>query len=98
MRTDSALESVGMSMDYPTTRVLTVLDAALTEAERWVAPLFATLREEDGSVFLGCSTADLDWLARVLVSLPFAFRVRTPPELREALLQVQARIDDAISI
>lgn len=44
------------------------------------------------------SETDIDWLARALVSLPFAFRVRAPPELRDALLRLQARIAHAITI
>ena len=37
------------------------------------------------------STSDLGWMARVLAGLSFPFVVRTPPELREALRELQRR-------
>jgi predicted DNA-binding transcriptional regulator YafY len=69
-----------------------VLDAPLVEARASVSTLFALVSEEDGDVVLRCTATDIDWLARTLVSMPFTFRVRTPPELLAALERVQARI------
>jgi predicted DNA-binding transcriptional regulator YafY len=74
-----------------------VLDAPLAEARRWVAPLCAVVTEEDGAVILRCTATDLDWLARALTGLPFAFHVRTPPELRDALVAIHTRIGHAIA-
>ena len=64
----------------------------LVEARASVSTLFALVSEEDGDVVLRCTATDIDWMARTLVSLPFTFRVRTPPELLAALERVQARI------
>ena len=74
-----------------------VLDASPEAARRWVAPLFAVVAEEEGEVIVRCSATDIDWLARTLVALPFAFRVRRPPQLVEALAAVRERIDRAIA-
>jgi predicted DNA-binding transcriptional regulator YafY len=71
------------------------LDASLAEAQRWVAPLFTVLTEQDGAVIMRCSVTDLDWLARLLAGLPFAFRVRTPPALCDALERVGDRLAQA---
>lgn len=76
--------------------VAVVLDASLAEARQSVAPLFAVVTEENGTVLMRCTATDIDWLARTLVSLPFAFRVDTPPELLDALRRVQERIERAI--
>ena len=73
------------------------LDASPEEARQWVAPLFAVVTEEEGEVIVRCSATDIDWLARALVALPFAFRVRRPPELVEALTAVRDRINQAIA-
>ncbi len=73
------------------------LDTSPEEARRWVAPLFAVVTEEDGAVIVRCSAMDIDWLARSLAALPFAFRVRTPPELVDALAKVRERIGQAIA-
>jgi predicted DNA-binding transcriptional regulator YafY len=74
-----------------------VLDAPLADARRWIAPLCAVVTEENGAVILRCTATDLDWLARALAGLPFAFRVRTPRALRDALATVRARIEYAIA-
>ncbi|HEX7121403.1 MAG TPA: YafY family protein [Gemmatimonadaceae bacterium] len=73
------------------------VDASPEEARRWVAPLFSVVSEEDGEVIVRCSATDINWLARALVALPFAFRVRRPPELVEALRAVRDGIDRAIA-
>jgi predicted DNA-binding transcriptional regulator YafY len=73
------------------------LDASAEEARRWVAPLFAVVTEENGAVILRCTATDIDWLARACIGLPFAFRVRTPPELLDAIGRVHARIGRAIA-
>lgn len=71
------------------------LDTSFSEAQRWVAPLFTVLAEQDGSVIMRCTVTDLDWLARQLSGLPFEFRVRTPLELRDALRRVAERLVQA---
>ncbi len=73
------------------------LDTSPENARRWVAPLFAVVAEEKGAVIMRCSVTDIDWLARTLVGLPFAFRVRTPPALVDALTTVRDRINQAIA-
>ncbi|MGI8687509.1 MAG: helix-turn-helix transcriptional regulator [Thermomicrobiales bacterium] len=74
-----------------------VLDTSLAEAQRWVAPLFAVVTEENGEVILRCTATDIDWLAHAFIGLPFAFRVRTPPELLDAMGRLHVRIGRAIA-
>ena len=73
------------------------LGASLAEARQWVTPLFAVVAEEGETVVMRCTATDIDWLARMLTGLPFAFRVRTPPELRDALATIHTRIGLAIA-
>lgn len=73
-------------------RVELVLEASRAEAERWVAPLFVTMTEERDTVLMRCTATDLDWLARALVGMPFAFRVHSPPEFVDALERLHVRI------
>jgi hypothetical protein len=42
-----------------------------------------------------CTVNDLDWLARLLAGLPFAFQVRTPPALCDALDRIRNRLAHA---
>ena len=44
-----------------------------------------TLEEVDGGVLLHSQTDDLNWLARELARLPFAFAIREPKELGGAV-------------
>jgi predicted DNA-binding transcriptional regulator YafY len=53
--------------------------------------------EEDERVVLRCTATDLDWLARALVGMPFAFRVRNPPELLDALERVNLRLGQILA-
>lgn len=77
--------------------VAIALEASPAEVERWVAPLFAVVTEENGAVLMRCTVTDIDWFARELVNLPFAFRVHAPPELLDALRSVRDRIGLAIA-
>jgi predicted DNA-binding transcriptional regulator YafY len=74
-----------------------VMDAPREEAERWAAPLFVAVTEERGQVILRCTATDLDWLARTLAGMPFVFRIRTPPELLDALGRVHARLGHVVA-
>lgn len=62
-----------------------LLRTTLAEAAHSVSPTLALLNEMRDGVLLRCHVSDLDWLARYLVSLPFPFVIRHPPELRAAL-------------
>lgn len=72
------------------------LDAPLAEAQRWLTPLFTELTDHGTTTLMRCTISDLDWLARLLASLPFPFRVHTPPDLRHALARVRDRLTHAI--
>lgn len=74
-----------------------VLGASLVEAQQRIPPLFAQLAQENGAVVMRCTVSDIHWLALALLNLPFAFRVRSPPELLDALRVMQTRIEQAIT-
>jgi predicted DNA-binding transcriptional regulator YafY len=69
-----------------------LLEAKLEEAREQTPPMGVALEEVGGRVILRSSTSDLGWMARVLAGLSFAFVVRRPPELREALRRHAAEI------
>jgi predicted DNA-binding transcriptional regulator YafY len=62
-----------------------LLQTTLEEARDRIPPALALLEEVEGGVRMRNSVGDLDWLARDLSSLPFAFTVVRPVELRDAL-------------
>jgi predicted DNA-binding transcriptional regulator YafY len=62
-----------------------LLDTNLETARRTVFPAFGVLERTSEGVLLRGQTDDLHWFARELARLPFAFEVRHPTALREAL-------------
>lgn len=62
-----------------------LLETDLETARRAVFPSFGVLEPASGGVLLRGQTEDLDWFARELARLPFAFEVQRPDALREAL-------------
>ena len=61
-------------------------------------PVVATLEETPAGVLLRAGTDDLDWMARFLVNLDLPLVVRRPPELREALRRLAARVADLATV
>jgi predicted DNA-binding transcriptional regulator YafY len=74
-----------------------LLEVPLEVAQRRVPPVMATLEETPEGVLLRAGTDDLDWMARFLVNLDLPLVVRRPPELREALRRLAARVADLAS-
>ena len=66
----------------------------LEKARRSVFPAFGVLERTEQGVLLRGQTEDLPWFARELARLPFAFEVRSPSELREALAEHARRLLD----
>jgi predicted DNA-binding transcriptional regulator YafY len=62
-----------------------LLDTDDETARRQVFPAFGTLERTSEGVLLRGQTDDLSWFARELARLPFAFEVRRPTALREAV-------------
>jgi predicted DNA-binding transcriptional regulator YafY len=62
-----------------------LLRTDLATARRELFDAIGLLEPADGGVLLSAQADDLDWFARELSRLPFAFEIRSPPELREAL-------------
>ena len=69
-----------------------LLRTDLATARREVFDAIGLLEAVDGGVRLLAQADDLDWFARELARLPFAFEVRTPQSLREALHALGARL------
>ena len=69
-----------------------LLETTLEEAQRVVPATLATLEEAEGGVVFRCFTGDLDWMSYILVGFECPFIVRTPGELRNALLHLSEHI------
>lgn len=69
-----------------------VLHAPMHEIERLVPPQVALLEETEEGVVFRAVTENLDWVARILVSLDCHFEVRQPADLRDALRRLAARV------
>jgi predicted DNA-binding transcriptional regulator YafY len=61
------------------------LELTLDEARRRIAPDMGTLEETRAGVLFRTQVDPLEYMARVLVQLECPFRIRHPPELREAV-------------
>ena len=69
-----------------------LLATDLATARRELFPVAGVLEPVEGGVVLHAQADDLDWLARELARLPFAFRVRTPRALRTAVGALARRL------
>ena len=69
-----------------------MLATDLATARRELFPVAGVLEPVDAGVVLHAQADDLDWLARELARLPFAFRVRTPRALRTAVAALARRL------
>lgn len=68
------------------------LQCALNEARRELHPGLGLLEADDAGTLLHAQADDLDWFARELARLPFGFHVLQPIELRVALRNCAARL------
>lgn len=79
----------------PTTWMVEVLlETTLEEAQQQVPPVIATLEQVPGGVMLRCSVGHLGWIAHFLAGLECSFVVLKPPELRDELRKLAAKITD----
>jgi len=69
-----------------------LLETTLDQARQRVPAAMATLEVVPRGVLLRCHVEDLDWVARLLVSLGFHMQVHRPQELRDALGRLAAEI------
>jgi predicted DNA-binding transcriptional regulator YafY len=69
-----------------------LLQTTLEEARCRVPPAFAIMEETPEGVLLRCQVNHLSYVASVLAGLGCAFTVREPPELRDELRAVAARV------
>jgi predicted DNA-binding transcriptional regulator YafY len=61
-------------------------------ARRYLSPTVGVLEWTGDGLLLRAQVNDLNWFARELARLPFAFEVRSPERLREALQSVAQRL------
>ena len=84
----SALGSVPREL-----KVEVLLETSLEVARRHIAVRVAVLEEiDDSHVLLRGYTDNADWLARLLARVGCPLLVKTPPQLREALLRHSQQI------
>ena len=69
-----------------------MLDTDLATARKQVHAGFDVLAAVKAGVRLRIEAETLDWVARELARFPFAFEVRRPPELREAVARLAQRL------
>jgi predicted DNA-binding transcriptional regulator YafY len=69
-----------------------LLDTDAEVARRYLSPTVGVLEWTGDGLQLRAQVDDLDWFARELARLPFAFEVRQPERLREALHAVARRL------
>jgi predicted DNA-binding transcriptional regulator YafY len=69
-----------------------LLATDLATARRELFPVAGVLEPVEAGVVLHAQADDLDWLARELARLPFAFSVRTPRALRTAVGALARRL------
>ena len=72
-----------------------LLLADLATAQAQCTEAMGLLEPVDGGVLLRTSTDDLDWFARRLTRMPFAFEIRRPPGLAGAVERLAMRLQDA---
>src|SRR5438552_7092503 len=70
-----------------------LLELALTDARRRIAPDMGTLEETRGGVLLRTQADALDFMARFLVQIDCPFRILHPPELRDAVRQLARQLN-----
>ena len=75
--------------------VAVLVQAGPEEVRRRVPPQMATHESVAGGVLLRFRVESLDWVARLLVGLGCPFVVHDPPELRDELRRLAARIVEA---
>ncbi len=79
----------GITIEAWDFRATIQLGVSAEVAEREIAPTVGTIEPiDDDSSRLTIGADEIDWLVRYLLSLPFAFDVEEPSELRDALALV----------
>lgn len=79
----------GITIEAWDFRATVQLGVSAEVAEREIAPTVGTIEPiDDDSSRLTIGADEIDWLVRYLLSLPFAFDVEEPSELRDALALV----------
>jgi predicted DNA-binding transcriptional regulator YafY len=69
-----------------------LLETTIEEARHHISPAFATLEEAPGGVLMRCEAANLEYAAHALAGFDCPVVVRRPPELREALHRLAAKV------
>jgi predicted DNA-binding transcriptional regulator YafY len=93
---DSMAYVVGSLASAPGSWAVDVLLETTLEQARQRVPLsMGMLEAVAGGVLLRCHVEDLEWAARMLMSMGFPMRVRRPQELRDALGRLAAEIAEA---
>ncbi|HEY3993020.1 MAG TPA: YafY family protein [Ktedonobacteraceae bacterium] len=71
-----------------------LLETTLSEAQLVIPPATASLEETPQGVMMRCSVGNLGWLAEVLLTrLEWPFIIVQPPELRDELHKLAARLE-----
>ncbi|NJO81850.1 MAG: YafY family transcriptional regulator [Blastochloris sp.] len=69
-------------------QVEVILETSMEEAQKIIHPIMGTLEETNEGIIFRRTTAQLEWVAHVLISLDFSVSVIQPVELREMLRHI----------
>jgi predicted DNA-binding transcriptional regulator YafY len=69
-----------------------LLELSLAEVQRLIPATMAMLEDSQKGVIFRAKLSDLDWVARFLVNLNCPFKVKEPPELKDALRRLAEQI------
>lgn len=72
-------------------QVEVILQISMDEAQKVIHPIMGTLEETDKGIIFRRASAQLEWIAHVLIGLDFPVFVVQPVELRTVLAQMAAK-------
>jgi predicted DNA-binding transcriptional regulator YafY len=75
-----------------------LLETDLQTARRHLMDAIGLFEQRENGVLLHNQSDDLGWFARELASLPFGFKVISPPALLDELSTIGARLSKIASV
>ncbi|CAN5182475.1 WYL domain-containing protein [soil metagenome] len=88
----AALVAEGLAVGVYRIQARVVLHFSFDEARRMVSSTIGIIERRRGGALLRIGADDVDWIARYLASLACGFEILDPPELKDSLAQLGARL------
>ncbi len=90
----AAQVSEGLGVAVWKWRARVLLKVKLAEAKHLVSPTIGVVEATRGGTLLRIGADELEWIARYLAGLSCRFRILEPPELKDAVRALIARLED----